>query len=116
MESTLLKFFQKAEEQGRLPDSFTRQCDLIPKADEDAKRKENCKPVSLTNKGAETLNKTLANWGCRLPSLQTIPETLNLQRARAALAHLFGSSRPQSVSGPLLLGLGGAHIMAVCAQ
>ena len=58
----LLKFFQKTAEKGKLPNIFMEATiTLIPKPDKDAMKKENYWPISLMNRDAKILNKTLAN-------------------------------------------------------
>ena len=57
----LLKLFQKVEEEGTPPKTFyNATITLIPKSDKEEK-KENYKPISLTNTHAKILSIILAN-------------------------------------------------------
>jgi hypothetical protein len=59
--TTLLKLFHKIKREGKLPNSFYKvSITLIPKQEKDTK-KENCRPISLMNPDANTLNKIMTN-------------------------------------------------------
>ena len=56
------KFFQKIEEEGTFPDSFFEaSITLIPKPNKDITRKENFRPIFLTNIDAKIFLNILAN-------------------------------------------------------
>ena len=59
----LLKLFQKAEEEGTLPNTVHEATiTLIPKPDKYTIKKENYRPIHLMKIDATILDKILANW------------------------------------------------------
>ena len=57
-----LKFFQNTAEEEKLPKSFYKATiTLIPKPDKDITKKENYRPILLTNIDTNILNKILEN-------------------------------------------------------
>ena len=58
----LLNLFQKVEEEGTLPKTFSdASITLIPKADKVTTKQENYRPIPLINIDEKMLNKILAN-------------------------------------------------------